>query len=186
MKPRRCPLCLTLLTWAMLLSPMPRAQEVTPPTVAPALRPAPVVIPVDPAVPPTRQIWVRVKLEADALFDFDQDTLQSDGKLALDRLIMALLTVSIEAIQVTGHTDRMGSKAYNNKLSLRRAQAVQTYLVDMGSISPLKITTIGAGASQPQTQPNACKGSTATEALITCLRMDRRVEVDAFGLEPSH
>jgi OOP family OmpA-OmpF porin len=91
--------------------------------------------------------------------------------------------VNVDTIAVTGHTDRLGSKAYNDKLSTRRAQAVQKYLIDVGGISASKITATGLGNSQPQTQPNACKGTKATQALITCLRVDRRVEVDVNGAQ---
>jgi OOP family OmpA-OmpF porin len=126
---------------------------------------------------------VKVKLEADSLFGFDQDSLQSDGKQTLDKLIMELQTVNVDSIQVTGHTDRLGSKAYNAKLSTRRAEAVQKYLVEVGGIAASKITAIGMGESQPETQPNECKGSKATQALITCLRVDRRVEVDVNGMQ---
>lgn len=152
------------------------------PYVAPA--PEPVVVAAAPAEPPPAPApkpWVKVKLEADSLFGFDQDTLQADGKQALDKLIMELQSVNIDAIQVTGHTDRLGSKAYNDKLSTRRAEAVKNYLVQTGGIPASKVSAIGVGASQPETQPNECKGSRATQALITCLRVDRRVEVDVAG-----
>lgn len=153
------------------------------PYVAPAPAPEPVVAaaPVTPPPAPAPKPWVKVKLEADSLFGFDQDTLQADGKQALDKLIMELQSVNIDAIQVTGHTDRLGSKAYNAKLSTRRADAVKNYLVQVGGIPANKVSATGVGSSQPETQPNECKGSQATQALITCLRVDRRVEVDVSG-----
>lgn len=153
------------------------------PYVAPAPAPEPVVAaaPVTPPPAPAPKPWVKVKLEADSLFGFDQDTLQADGKQALDKLIMELQSVNIDAIQVTGHTDRLGSKAYNAKLSTRRADAVKNYLVQVGGIPASKVSATGVGSSQPETQPNECKGSQATQALITCLRVDRRVEVDVSG-----
>jgi OOP family OmpA-OmpF porin len=122
-----------------------------------------------------------VKLEADSLFGFDQDSLQADGKQALDKLLLDLKSVNVETIQVTGHTDRLGSKAYNDKLSLRRAEAVRNYLVQVGGISAAKVTAIGVGSSQPETQFGDCKGMAASQALITCLRVDRRVEVEVTG-----
>jgi OmpA-OmpF porin, OOP family len=151
---------------------------VAPPPEPVAVAAAPVEPPV---VAPAPKPWVKVKLEADSLFGFDQDRLQADGKQALDKLIMELQTVNIDSIQVTGHTDRLGSKAYNDKLSMRRAVAVQNYLTQVGGISANKVTAIGVGSSQPETQPNECKGSKATQALVTCLRVDRRVEVDVSG-----
>jgi OOP family OmpA-OmpF porin len=151
----------------------------------PAPTPAPVVVAAAPVAPapmaPAPKPWVKVKLEADSLFGFDQDQLQSDGKLALDKLLMELQTVNIDSIAVTGHTDRLGTKAYNAKLSTRRAEAVQAYLVQIGGIPASKVTAMGVGSSQPETQASECKGSKATQALITCLRVDRRVEVDVIG-----
>ena len=124
---------------------------------------------------------MQVKLQADSLFGFDQDALQSDGKRALDKLLVELKDVNVDSIQVTGHTDRLGSKAYNDKLSLRRAEAVRNYLVQVGGISAAKVTAVGVGSSQPETQMGDCKGMTASPALITCLRVDRRVEVEVTG-----
>ena len=167
--------------------PMPTATKTAyTPYVAPPPEPVAVAAaPVEPpVVAPAPKPWVKVKLEADSLFGFDQDRLQADGKQALDKLIMELQTVNIDSIQVTGHTDRLGSKAYNDKLSMRRAVAVQNYLTQVGGIPANKVTAIGVGSSQPDTQPNECKGSKATQALITCLRADRRVEVDVSGSQP--
>lgn len=167
--------------------PMPTATKTAyTPYVAPPPEPVAVAAaPVEPpVVAPAPKPWVKVKLEADSLFGFDQDRLQADGKQALDKLIMELQTVNIDSIQVTGHTDRLGSKAHNDKLSLRRAEAVRNYLVQVGGIPANKVTAIGVGSSQPETQPNECKGSKATQALITCLRADRRVEVDVSGSQP--
>jgi OOP family OmpA-OmpF porin len=151
------------------------------PVLAQAPAPAPVAAPVVVPAPAAPKPWVKVKLEADSLFGFDKDSLQSDGKQALDKLLMELQTVNIDSIAVTGHTDRLGSKAYNAKLSTRRAEAVQAYLVQVGGIPASKVTATGVGASQPETQASECKGSKATQALITCLRADRRVEVDVIG-----
>ena len=158
------------------------------PYVAPAPEPvvaqAPVVMPPEPPPPPPAPApkpWVKVKLEADSLFGFDQDSLQADGKQALDKLLQELKTVNVEAIQITGHSDRLGSKAYNQKLSTKRAEAVKNYLVQIGGIAENKVTATGVGSSQPDTQPGDCKGNKATQALITCLRVDRRVEVEVTG-----
>lgn len=160
------------------------------PYVAPAPEPmvaqAPVMTPEPPPPPPAPMLpppkpWVKVKLEADSLFGFDQDSLQSDGKQALDKLLQELKSVNVEMIQITGHTDRLGSKAYNEKLSAKRAEAVKNYLVQIGGIGANKVMTSGVGSSQPDTQPGDCKGNKASEALITCLRIDRRVEVEVSG-----
>jgi len=156
-----------------------------PPEPAPVVAQAPVVAPEPPPppapLPPPPKPWVKVKLEADTLFGFDQDSLQTDGKQALDKLLQELKNVNVEMIQITGHTDRMGSKAYNEKLSVKRADAVKNYLVQIGGIPANKVTATGVGSSQPETKPGECKGNKQTQALITCLRVDRRVEVDVSG-----
>jgi OOP family OmpA-OmpF porin len=146
----------------------------------PVIAQAPAALPVAPPAPAPKP-WVKMKLEADSLFGFDQDSLQADGKQALDKLLLELKGVNVEAIQVTGHTDRLGSKAYNDKLSLRRAEAVRNYLVQVGGISETKVTAVGVGSSQPATQFGECKDMKASQALITCLRVDRRVEVEVTG-----
>jgi OOP family OmpA-OmpF porin len=158
-------------------------EPVVPP--APAATPAPevVAVPAPPPEPLPPKSWVKVKLEADSLFGFDQDSLQADGKKALDKLIEELQGVNVEAIQVTGNTDRLGSKAYNEKLSTRRAEAVRNYLVQVGGLSSSKVTAVGVGSTQPETAFGQCKGVKASQALITCLRVDRRVEVEVTGTQ---
>jgi OOP family OmpA-OmpF porin len=75
----------------------------------------------------------------------------------------------------------LGAKAYNEKLSLRRAEAVRNYLVQVGGMPAAKVTAVGVGSSQPETQSSDCKGMKASQALITCLRVDRRVDVEVTG-----
>lgn len=149
------------------------------PVAAPAPVPAPTPVPV-----PVPKPWVKVNLQADSLFGFDQDSLQADGKQALDKLLQELKTVNVEAVQITGHTDRLGSTAYNERLSTRRADAVRNYLVQVGGMPANLVTTKGVGSAQPETAANDCKGMKASQALITCLRVDRRVEVQVMGTQP--
>lgn len=152
-------------------SPQPLAQ-------APVAPPAPLAAPA-PALKPLMQ----VKLQADSLFGFDQDALQSDGKRALDKLLVELQVVNVETIQVTGHTDRLGTKAYNAELSIRRAESVRDYLVQIGGIASSKVRVAGEGSNQPETLFGECLGVKASQKLITCLRADRRVEVDVTGTQ---
>ena len=157
-----------------------QAPVAAPPPPAPVIAPAPVVVPA-PMPAPAPKPWVKVKLQADSLFGFDQDSLQADGKQALDKLLQELKGVNVDAVQVTGHTDRLGSAAYNAKLSTRRAEAVRNYLVQVGGMPANLVTATGVGSSQPETGTNDCKGMKASQALITCLRVDRRVEVQVLG-----
>ena len=150
------------------------------PAVAQAPAPTPVFVPA-PMPAPAPKPLVKVKLAADSLFGFDQDSLQTDGKKALDKLLLELKDVDVDRVQITGHTDRLGAKAYNEKLSVRRADAVRNYLVQVGGMPAAKVTATGVGAEQPESSTNDCKGMKASQALITCLRVDRRVDVEVLG-----
>ncbi|MES2604440.1 MAG: outer membrane beta-barrel protein [Pseudomonadota bacterium] len=99
--------------------------EVAPPVaVADAAPPSPP----PPPPPPPPPAPVRITLSAEALFDFDRDTLKPAGKAELDDLITALGDVDYDLINVTGHTDRIGTEEYNLDLSQRRADTVKDYL----------------------------------------------------------
>lgn len=78
-------------------------------------------------------------------------------------------------ISVEGYTDRIGSAAYNQKLSPQRAESVKTYLVESKGIDPAKISAVGNGVSAPVTKPDECRGTKRTPALVACLQPDRRV-----------
>ena len=146
--------------------------------VAPAPAPQPVAAPVAQPVPVT---VTRVNLSADSLFGFDSAVVNARGRTALDALAANLRGVQYEAIQVTGHTDRLGKPAYNEALSSRRANAVSEYLVQSGGIARDRVSAAGAGETRPVTQAADCRGASATPALIACLQPDRRVEIEVHG-----
>lgn len=172
---------------APVYRPEPVIQAAPVPAPAPVVvvvpAPQPLPVPMAAPTPAAPKPWVKVKLQADSLFGFDQDSLQADGKKALDKLIEELQGVNVDAVQVTGHTDRLGAKAYNTKLSTRRAEAVSNYLVQVGGMPANKVTAVGVGATQPETSFGQCQGVKASQALITCLRVDRRVEVEVTGTQ---
>jgi OOP family OmpA-OmpF porin len=162
-------------------APAPRAE-----TVAAAPAPQPVVVtpppPPPPAVtPPPPPAPRKVTFSADSLFAFDKATVKPDGKQQLDKLAADLRGANFDVITVTGHTDRIGTHAYNMKLSTRRAEAVKAYLVEAAGIPAGKIAARGTDGSDPVTKPGECKGKKATKALIACLQPDRRVEVEVSG-----
>lgn len=111
----------------------------------------------------------------DILFDFDSANLKPNGIQFLDYLAEELQNQN-DRIVVTGHTDRIGSEAYNIELSLRRAESVKIQLIAKG-IDPDRILTEGKGEESPVTG-NSCKDNIKREALIECLSPDRRVEID--------
>ncbi|OHC79477.1 MAG: flagellar motor protein MotB [Rhodoferax sp. RIFCSPLOWO2_12_FULL_60_11] len=148
------------------------AQAAPPVEVAP---PAPVPVVVPPPAPK------KVSFSADSLFDFDKASLKPGGQQDLDKLAAELKNTQFDVVYVTGHTDRIGSHAYNQKLSERRAQAVKGYLMTSTGIAGDKILTKGVDGAEPVTKPGDCKGTKATKALIACLQPDRRVEVEVVG-----
>ncbi|TWO70942.1 outer membrane beta-barrel protein [Caenimonas sedimenti] len=158
------------------MSPPPGAAASTAPSPAAAgTAPSPSTAPAAPAAPTTR-----VQFSADALFDFDQATLRPEGQRQLDAFAQRLRGVRVDGVLVTGHSDRIGSTAYNLRLSERRAAAVQAHLVQAG-VAAATISIRGAGETQPVTTPADCKGNQPTPALVACLQPDRRVEVEATG-----
>ena len=121
----------------------------------------------------------KITVAADALFDFNKATLRPEGKAKLDELVGKAKAIKLEVILVVGHTDRIGSDAYNQKLSEKRAAAVKEYLVAKG-IEANRVYTEGKGEKQPVTG-DKCKGNAKTKALIDCLQPDRRVDIEVIG-----
>jgi outer membrane protein OmpA-like peptidoglycan-associated protein len=120
----------------------------------------------------------RYTLSARELFAFDRAELRAPQP-KLDEIAAALKqNPQIAHLTITGHTDRLGAKEYNQKLSERRAEAVKQYLVARG-VEPARLAAVGRGESQPVVQ---CKDQAASE-LIQCLEPNRRVEVEPITVE---
>jgi OOP family OmpA-OmpF porin len=149
------------------------------PPPPPAAAPAPPPPPPAPAPAPAPQVQ-KITLASKALFDFDKAVLKPEGKAAIDSEIIAKLpsVQKLELVLVTGHTDRIGSQRYNQKLSERRADAVRDYLVSKG-VPRDRIETLGMGKTQPV--PGVVCNQKALKALIACLAPNRRVEVEVKG-----
>jgi len=142
------------------------AQAPTPPAPAP-VAPAPVI---------TSQ---KITLSADTLFDFDKAVLKPEGKAKLDDMANQMEGMNLEVAVATGYTDRIGSASYNDRLSLRRAQAVKSYLVSKG-VPANKVYTEGKGSRNPVKADSECRQKNR-KALIECLQPNRRVEVEIVG-----
>jgi outer membrane protein OmpA-like peptidoglycan-associated protein len=132
-----------------------------------------------PPPPPAPQVQ-KITLDSKVLFDFDKAVLKPEGKAAIDGAVVAKLAQiqKLEVVLVTGHTDPLGTEAYNQKLSERRAEAVRDYLVSKG-VPKDKIEAIGVGEKQP-IAGLVCNQKNLKER-IACLQPDRRVEVEAKG-----
>jgi len=138
---------------------------------APAQAAAPAAAPAAPAAAaaaaPTSE---KVTYAADAFFDFDKAVLKPAGKSKLDELVANLNGLNLEVIIAVGHTDSVGSVAYNQKLSVRRAESVKAYLVSKG-VEANRVYTEGKGKSQPVADNKTAAGRTK----------NRRVEIEVVG-----
>ncbi len=161
--------------------------------------PSPVVVVTEPAPLPVERIVIQeiqvpvlvlpvaqhlhVSFNSDVLFGFDRSTISPEGKAELDKFGNELNGLEYDQVAIDGHTDRIGTVAYNDSLSLLRAEAVKNYFVLRGVIPAQKIIAVGKGSSQPVTGVGACKGLHSSIDAIACLQPDRRVEVDVTGMK---
>ena len=145
----------------------PIAKPVAAPAPAPvAPPPPPPPAPVAPPAPTSE----KVTFAADAFFDFDKATLKPEGKAKLDDLASKLKGMNLEVVIAVGHTDSVGTDAYNQKLSMRRAEAVKAYLIS-NAIEANRVYTEGKGEKQPVADNKTADGRAK----------NRRVEIEVVG-----
>ncbi|MGE0499084.1 MAG: outer membrane protein OmpA [Ramlibacter sp.] len=144
-------------------APAPAAAAPAPAAAAPA----PAAAAPKPAAPAAA---TKVTYAADAFFDFDKSVLKPEGKAKLDDLTDKVKGINLEVIIAVGHTDSVGSDAYNQKLSVRRAEAVKAYLVSKG-IEKNRVYTEGKGEKQPVADNKTAEGRAK----------NRRVEIEVVG-----
>ena len=142
------------------------------PAPAPVARPAPPPPPpvAKPAPAPQPPAATKVTYAADTFFDFDKSVLKPEGKAKLDDLIEKVKGINLEVIIAVGHTDSIGTVKYNQRLSVRRAEAVKAYLVSKG-IEKNRVYTEGKGESQPIADNRTAEGRAK----------NRRVEIEVVG-----
>ncbi len=112
----------------------------------------------------------KVTYAADAFFDFDKAVLKPEGKAKLDDLVGKVKGINLEVIIAVGHTDSVGTDAYNQKLSVQRSEAVKAYLVSKG-IEKSRVYTEGKGEKQPVADNKTTEGRSK----------NRRVEIEVVG-----
>ncbi len=125
--------------------------------------------PAAPAVPPAVAAS-KVTFAADAFFDFDKSVLKPEGRAKLTDLVSKIRGVNLEVIIAVGHTDSIGTVPYNQRLSVRRAEAVKAFLVSQG-IERNRVYTEGKGESQPVADNRTKEGRAK----------NRRVEIEVVG-----
>jgi OOP family OmpA-OmpF porin len=125
----------------------------------------------------------KITFSADALFDFDKAVLKSEGKQSLDNLMSKLGNVKYDVIVAVGYTDRIGNEDYNKRLSVRRANAVKSYLVANKGVDASNVFVDGKGEANPVTGTTCIGKGMSKKKLISCLQPDRRVEIEIAGLK---
>jgi OOP family OmpA-OmpF porin len=141
-----------------------------PPPPAPAPKAAPPAPPPPPPPAPAAPVSEKVTYAADAFFDFDKSVLKPEGKAKLDDLVGKMAGMNLEVIIAVGHTDSIGTDEYNQKLSVRRSNAVKDYLVSKG-VEKNRIYTEGKGEKEPIASNKTAEGRAK----------NRRVEIEMVG-----
>ena len=154
-------------------APAPRMAAAEPVRQVVAVAPPP-----PPPPPPPAPRLEKYTLSATELFAFDSAELRMP-QARLDEIASALgHHAEVHDVVITGYTDRIGSGAYNQKLSERRAVAVKTYLTTKG-VDAMRLKAQGKGEADPVV---ACTDR-QLPALIKCLEPNRRVEVERITIE---
>lgn len=151
-----------------VVEPMPEPS--VPVAIAPEPEPEPM-----PVMPVCNEKFETVVVSAEKLFGFDKSSLRTDGKTELDAAILKIKGhPAITLVMVTGHTDRIGSEAYNQKLSEQRANQVKDYMIANG-VDESRLQAVGKGKTKPVVGCEGLRG----EAVIECLAPNRRVVISA-------
>ena len=150
--------------------PAPAPEPAPAPRAAPAPEPAPAPKPEPKPEPKPKPVAEKVTFAADVLFDFDKSVVKPDGKAKLDDLAAKVRGINLEVVIAIGHADSIGSDAYNQKLSVRRAESVKAYLVSKG-IEANRVYTEGKGEKQPVADNRTREGRAK----------NRRVEIEVIG-----
>jgi OOP family OmpA-OmpF porin len=158
----------------------PAAPAASAPATAPAAPAAPAARPAASApaaaapAAPQPPAATKVTYAADTFFDFDKSVLKAEGKAKLEDLVDKVKGINLEVIIAVGHTDSVGEDAYNQGLSVKRAEAVKAFLVSKG-IEKNRVYTEGKGEKQPIADNKTAEGRAK----------NRRVEIEVVGTRPN-
>ncbi len=151
--------------------PEPRATPTPMPISETRPAPSPAVAPSAPTpVEKPKPVSEKLSFSAMTLFDFDRAVIKPEGIRALDEMLSKLQGMETEVVVTVGHTDSVGTEAYNQKLSLQRAEAIKAYLVSKG-VAQERVFNEGKGESQPVADNNTAENRA----------QNRRVTVEVVG-----
>jgi len=155
----------------------PIANVIAPPIAQQA--PSPPNYRTAPMMPPPKRCDFSFKLESDQTFQFNSAVLTEAAKTRIDTQLRSKLEscARINKIVVSGYTDRLGSDAYNQNLSEKRAAAVAEHLRNLGVNDPIEQHGLGK-----QQELKICDRITILKKLINCLAPNRRVEIEVHGI----
>ena len=151
------------------------AAKAAAPAAAPAVAPAAPAAAAPAAAAPAVAAQ-KVTYAADAFFDFDKSVLKAEGKAKLDDLVSKVKDINLEVIIAVGHTDSIGTDAYNQKLSERRAKAVYDYLAGNGVAASRLVGPVGYGESRPIAPNTNADGSDNPEGRAKNRRTELNVQ----------
>lgn len=157
--------CVRTINWTKA-NQIDACEGVVKPKPEPKPEPAPVVAKPKPEIKPMpkpapkpviKPMPVNQPMNFTGFFDFDKANLSSKAKIQLNDYADYMKAVDDVTLKVTGHTDSYGPKAYNEKLSMERADSVKTYLEENG-VEGNRIETIGKGESSPVATNKTAEG----------------------------
>jgi OmpA-OmpF porin, OOP family len=149
-------------------APAPAPAPTPAPAPAPSAKPAPAAPKPEAAKP--KPVAEKITFAADVLFDFDKSVVKPDGRSKLDDLANKIRGINLEVVIAIGHADSVGSDAYNQALSVRRAEAVKAYLQSKG-VEGNRVYTEGKGEKQPVADNKTADGRAK----------NRRSEIEVIG-----
>ncbi len=140
-------------------------------------RPAPKVVQAAPAPVAPQPVSKLAREQLTIYFAFNKSVLTPESVQKLDQIADAVNhSPKVVKVDIVGYTDKIGSNAYNDKLSVRRADAVKSYLDTKSRIPTDVVGLRGLGEKDPVTR--GCEKLKTRKAKIACMAKDRRTEIE--------